>query len=331
MVIENNKECHPTTRKEREDVRAYAKDVLGSLRYTPWLYVFTAYRGEFKEGWIPPDFYRETLPLINTGYRQVANAKTLSSRVLSTSAIPDEVYLLGGRWFDKTLQELGRADVEDKLLNSGGKYFVKMEESSGGKNVFLFDPMKMTVAGLEGVGNFVVQRGVDQHQFFDQFSPGSLGTIRILTGIPRASKPRCLEVHLRVGREGHQIYTAAGGIMIPVDKDTGVLGEYASDRYWKFCTRHPDTGASFFGKKIPNLENAVSLCEELHNKVSQFAIIGWDVAIDRDGETKVLEWNARDPGIKFCEPALGPCFREMDLPGILKSARGGVGSQRKAS
>lgn len=31
----------------------YALDVLGNRRYAPWLYLYAAVSGEFKEGWIP--------------------------------------------------------------------------------------------------------------------------------------------------------------------------------------------------------------------------------------------------------------------------------------
>jgi hypothetical protein len=35
----------------------YAKDVLGSIKYSPWLKAYAVFSGTFKEGWIPDNYY----------------------------------------------------------------------------------------------------------------------------------------------------------------------------------------------------------------------------------------------------------------------------------
>ena len=54
------------THKMKNKIDAYAIDVLGHVKYAPWLYVYTLIRGEFKEGWIPDNFWgRLVVPAVN--------------------------------------------------------------------------------------------------------------------------------------------------------------------------------------------------------------------------------------------------------------------------
>src|SRR5688572_16788022 len=39
----------------------YARDVLGSLLYAPWLRVYALLSGEFREGWIPDNYYTKVV------------------------------------------------------------------------------------------------------------------------------------------------------------------------------------------------------------------------------------------------------------------------------
>src|SRR5690625_1937623 len=53
----------------RSQADEYAVDVLGSKRFAPWLYVYAATAGEFREGWIPDNYYMSVvLPAIEGRY-----------------------------------------------------------------------------------------------------------------------------------------------------------------------------------------------------------------------------------------------------------------------
>ena len=62
---------------------AYAMEVLGSPLYAPWLKVYTTAAGEFREGWIPDNYYgKEVITRIDGRYRSAADAKTFINRVM---------------------------------------------------------------------------------------------------------------------------------------------------------------------------------------------------------------------------------------------------------
>ena len=59
----------------------YAKDVFGWKGYAPWLHLNSTVAGEFKEGWIPANYYYEiVVPKIEGRHGKVSNIKTLTNK-----------------------------------------------------------------------------------------------------------------------------------------------------------------------------------------------------------------------------------------------------------
>ncbi len=61
------------------------------------------------------------------------------------------------------------------------------------------------------------------------------------------------------------------------------------------------------GFEIPSYHEAVETVKRLHLQLPFFNLIGWDVAIDENGDPVVIEWNAK-PGLS--QSAYGPGFGE---------------------
>src|SRR5262245_29653239 len=60
----------------------YAKTVLGDAVFSPWLKVYTAAAGEFREGWIPLNYFERVVrPNIYGSYTLRLDNKTLSRRI----------------------------------------------------------------------------------------------------------------------------------------------------------------------------------------------------------------------------------------------------------
>jgi hypothetical protein len=67
----------------------YSKDVLHDKKFAPWLVVYTAVSGEFKEGWIPDNFYgARVIPAIQGRPGRLASLKSISRKFLGTSSLP---------------------------------------------------------------------------------------------------------------------------------------------------------------------------------------------------------------------------------------------------
>src|SRR5690625_3947039 len=68
--------------KLKKQIKDYCLYYFGSASYWPWLAVYTELRGEFKQGWIPDDYYRFTLlPKMNPEkFRKFSKAKTINHK-----------------------------------------------------------------------------------------------------------------------------------------------------------------------------------------------------------------------------------------------------------
>jgi hypothetical protein len=99
-----------------------------------------------------------------------------------------------------------------------------------------------------------------------------------------------------------------------VQKKDGLISQFGYYANFKRITNHPDTNYPFANTYIPRFQDAVEICADLHKSIPHFPIIGWDVAVDRDENIKIIEWNAGmpHPALKSFEATIGPCFTGLN-------------------
>lgn len=290
----------------------YAKEVLGSKKFSPWLYVYTAMRGKFMEGWIPDNYYgRILVPKLKGNYGKIADYNSLTNKIFSGSNFPDIVYFSNGLWLSSEYDVLSKNDVV-KILNTKDSLFLfKTDNSCQGKGVHFLKKENFTIDFLESLGNGVIQRYIDQHPFFQDISPNSVATIRITSVINNHGEVSINACYLRVGRNFDTHVKSSSHIRIPVNLTTGALDEHGYSTKWLQIKEHPDTKFIFHHKKIPHFEKFLSTAIELH-KMAPFAIcIGWDMIIDTHNDIQIMEWNGAHNDIKFSEATQGPCFSNL--------------------
>lgn len=154
--------------------------------------------------------------------------------------------------------------------------------------------------------NFQIQERLKQHERMAALNPTSVNTIRLLT---YRSGMEVLLVYavVRIGREGQVIDNqCAGGLSTYIDKD-GNLGSFSYGGYNEDNVIRTDTGIKLGGYHIPSFDKAVEAVKKLHFNLPFFDLVGWDIAIDDEGEPVMLEWNA-NTGLS--QSAFGPGFGE---------------------
>ncbi|MCW3488821.1 sugar-transfer associated ATP-grasp domain-containing protein [Dethiobacter alkaliphilus] len=96
----------------------------------------------------------------------------------------------------------------------------------------------------------------------------------------------------------------AGGLVAPVDVETGVLGA-ASDSniesLGKRWDKHVVNNTQIKGRLLPYWNETVKVVKHAHSYFSYRLIIGWDVLITKDGPV-ILEANGQ-PGLSFIQKA----------------------------
>lgn len=302
----------PTDRKLVRLANEYAREVLGSVKYAPWMHVYAAVRGEFREGWIPDNYYGLVVDPLKAG--EAARAvivKSFTNRILRTEALPDLAYTIDGIYYDRDFKPIGETDLIERLFAHDERVFFKGDNSYQGRSVLILTRKDFPRTGSDRLVDGVFQSPIKQHGFFAAISAGSTATLRITTARELDGGVAVKAAYLRVGRAADEIVRCRSHVRVAVDIRTGALNDVAYLHDWRKTGEHPDTLFHFAGQVIPHFSEAAELCRSLHASCPHMLCIGWDVCIDQDNQTRIMEWNARYNDIKFSEATTGPCFRGL--------------------
>lgn len=143
--------------------------------------------------------------------------------------------------------------------------------------------------------DFLIQERVKQHKDMAALNPTSLNTLRVLS---YRSGMEILIIYsvVRIGKSGQVIDNqSAGGISTSVDK-TGKLGKFAYGGYTEDDILTTDSGIILDGYQIPSYDKVEEMVKRLHFKLPYFDIVGWDMAVQEDGNPVLIEFNV-NPGL----------------------------------
>jgi hypothetical protein len=312
-VLLKNPGVRPLERREVSDIRDYAKDRFGSVGYAPWLEFYTLFRGQFREGWIPANFFQHVaMPKLNGLHSEIGASRSLMTRIISTPMLPDRAHFVGGEWRDVSGAHVDRDKVLSLIFGDDPEVCVKVESTSRGRGVSFAHRDNTELADLERHGDLVVQSLIRQHPLFDDLSPNAVVTLRVMTGKLPGRAPFFIGSYLRCSL-GKGRVVGESALRVAVLDDDGTLAEFGSDPTWRRYTTHPDTGAVLGGRQIPSYREMVTSCIELHDRIPQLSVIGWDVTLDEAGEILLMEVNTGHPDIKFIEMSQGPTLRAFEL------------------
>ena len=157
-------------------------------------------------------------------------------------------------------------------------------------------------------GDFVVQACLTQSPITAEFNPTSLNTFRISTLLLNGKFSICTAM-LRFGTPGSVVDNiGAGGACIGINDD-GTLMPYG---YKKGGDKIESwNNVVFKGSMIPNFEKVINTAKCAHLNIPQCAFVGWDLAIDENGDVNLIEANIDAPGLFFEQLANArPAFRD---------------------
>ncbi|WP_425236054.1 sugar-transfer associated ATP-grasp domain-containing protein [Ulvibacterium sp.] len=290
----------------------YAQDIFGAKRYAPWLYVYSAASGTFKEGWIPDNYYGQVVvPKIQGAYGKLSFAKLYSNAFFKTDRFPDLAYYVNGQWLSKDLSVMDPSAVQEVIFSESDQVVFKRDQSFQGKGVHLIQKNNFKTSYIEQLGNGVFQKHIRHHPFFNDFGMAATATLRITTVLNTSRQVFVRAAYLRMGRSGETHVQSRSQVKVGIEINTGELAEYGHLNDWRSVPKHPDTHMAFTHKTIPYFDEAMALCKELHAKVPYIGSIGWDLAIDAKGQLQILEWNGYNNDIKYSEATQGPCFADL--------------------
>ncbi len=159
---------------------------------------------------------------------------------------------------------------------------IKPVEGTGGSGVAEFPAEMKSFDKNLGSIPYIAEEKIEQSAEMSALYPGSVNTVRAVTFLTKDG-PVLLAAYLRIGQDGIVDNFCSGGMLTPVDLESGEIRYPAVDESNTAYSVHPVTGASIVGFKVPMWEKVKAVALEAANVVPQVRYVGWDIALTDSG------------------------------------------------
>lgn len=122
-----------------------------------------------------------------------------------------------------------------------------------------------------------------QHRLVSAIYPGSINTVRMVTIRGRSGKVYLVTAMFRIGNGKYVDNFNSGGMVAPMDPETGTVIDRALDKQKNLYDNHPATGTPIKGFTFPDWDRAKKLVEDAAQVVPELGYVGWDVCFTPDG------------------------------------------------
>ncbi|MCP4151661.1 MAG: hypothetical protein GY757_28215 [bacterium] len=221
---------------------------------------------------------------------------------------------IGGVYCDHDYNYIGDVAVFLAAI-TGEKLVVKPSIDTGsGKNVRFFtrkddayycnDGEKLTLEYLTRSygNNYLVQKYIRQHEYFNAFNKSSLNSIRVTTyRSVKTEEVTVLHANLRMGGEGSTVDNVnAGGAAVHIHPD-GQVSDFASDKYGKKTYTPPSNPELKFSDMgpVPQFEQMKQIAKEIAKNYFYFRMLGFDFCLRDNGQVQLIEINFGGLGTVF--------------------------------
>ena len=135
---------------------------------------------------------------------------------------------------------------------------------------------------LDGAGHVLLEECVVQHRDLMALHPCSVNTCRVIT-FTHGGRTKVVAAYLRIGNGRYVDNFNNGGMVVPIEEDSGEIIYPALDKSGRLYDVHPLTGVAIKGFRIPLWDEVIALCEQAGQVVPQVGIVGWDVCVTDNG------------------------------------------------
>lgn len=135
--------------------------------------------------------------------------------------------------------------------------------------------------------NYELEEVIIQNHDVARIYPDSINTVRIVTIVDDEGKSHVICAYFRIGNGKYVDNFNSGGMVAPVNEETGVVLDKAIDKKKNLYERHPATNALIKGFQFPQWKEALKLVKEASQVVPEMRYIGWDVCFSNQGPVLV--------------------------------------------
>lgn len=186
----------------------------------------------------------------------------------------------------------------------GRELVAKPADGEGGDGVTMLGAcadvaeLEARLAGCRRSGAIIVQPRVHPDPSLADLTLSALPTVRIVTILDEAGRPEAVSATFRCASiaDARVDNMKAGGLIAPVELETGRLGLACKGYGGGDYAVHPATGGPIEGRALPGWEPALHLARRAHAEAfGDYAMVGWDLALTAEGPV-LIEGNGK-PGV----------------------------------
>lgn len=278
-----------------------------------WYRTYSEASGRRNLNYVPEDFYYGIIePILNDNNFSTAYAdKNFYNRYYSESNIFPETLLknIHGAYFDEDFNYIQDFENIKKHLKNVPTVIIKPSiDSWGGRNVSVFNLNENEYYNKSGEKftfdyldknysqNFVVQKYINQSEFFKNLNPTSLNTMRVYTyRSVKTNEVIVCNATVRMGQKDSNVDNLSSGGVACILDDNGYFSEYAIDYYGKKVYNLPSNPTVKFTDigKVPNFEEIKKVAKEIGLKNKYHRVLGFDFCVDENENIRIIEINNR--------------------------------------
>ena len=146
-----------------------------------------------------------------------------------------------------------------------------------------------------------------QHSVMNKLNESSLNTLRVFTYRTLDGKIEYMtgKTFGRYGGKGAiKDNGSAGGGIFGID-DSGIVADDVA--FFKKMQKKYLSELGMNNLKVPNFDLVKKMVVSLHQRLPHFDFVGWDIAIDENGEPMLIEFNL-EPSVEGPQMISGPLF-----------------------
>lgn len=297
------------TPEERTVISAYWKGKYGlDPDYNTFLWYYSV-NGTKDIRYIPEDIYATYIwPVLNDMSRcRGLNDKNLLDVLFSGKKMPETVFRnVNGVFLDKNYKLIS---LQEALALAAAEKDVVIKpaiDSCQGNGVICIPGSECECHLKNFRKDYIVQKVVRQHSSFAQLNDSSVNVVR-MTSLLLDGEVHVLDSIIRVGAPGN--FTDHKNIAIGIDDD-GHLRSYGVTVKGIKVDTLPN-GLVFGGLPLAGYAEMKDLVRELHSRLPQAGLIGWDLTTAEDGQVVIIEANLEFPGCGRGQDCNGPFFGEL--------------------
>ena len=280
-----------------------------------WYTLYCARNGKFDPRYIPDDiWYRSVYPYFNhiIGQTALQDKCFLNTLVPGVKQATTVIKNMDGHFYDENMNLITKEQAV-RQCSTLSTWLIKPSTNTGcGNGVQFFEHVeKLGIKNIEKIlddyrMNYIVQLPVEQHPDLARIHEKSLNTIRIQSLFFK-EEVYILSAMLRMGNGDSRLdNVSAGGCACVIGKDGWLVGKAVTRKSeW---TDHHESGTYFKDVKVPSYDKIIAVVKREHKKMPFFGIIGWDFAVDKEGNPILIEINGTSEPNQI---AAGPTFKDI--------------------